>query len=486
MYQTSYTVPVMWKNVPTSIVTASPEARVMWTSAAKGVAHATAAHEVRAVETRTPRHVGFLLTKATTAQFGELGVQVHQDSIEDVSGDMRMFRSLADEPAPGDRFTEMAYDMTITDSNATVYTARLYLNDAMLGLCAGDSSYPLVFHAMAQLDSIHESMPDVAETLQRAFGTNSGTSSTHCVATAVTSNRRMFPIGSNMGATKTTPNMVGTQTDKTVLFNSEREVTHHLTTHSVRAVNPSNVKGTGSHRYLVAQNVKIEETGGVYSANVMISIAGSDTQGVAQRTDAVTYKMHPYVALEDDVGINTRTSTMHVFTKGNHYSMLVTHMHDASASRSLQLSAYASLNALRGYCVDSDIDQIMRSASMETLFDSNEIPLIVARGSPDFLCVVVSGVRGSADGSKNVDGCEDGCEDGCGDGCEDGCHCVQGKVSAACITREAGQAYLVEMDKCEASQLDKCEASPLDNYANTLDIDSLPVPVQNALRRQWN
>jgi hypothetical protein len=449
----------MWVSTPTSFVSAGTDARVLWSSAARGVLRATAAHEVRTVETHTPRHIGCILKNATTAQFEQLGANVHIDTVSDVSADVRMFENLKQENISDGPSTDMVYDLTITDSDATVYTARVYLDNAMLAEYGESCSCPMVCYALRQLDSIHESMPEVAKTLQRAFDTKSITqdttasaaSSVHCVASANTTNRRMFPIGSVKGSNGAT-HMLGTQNDKTVLFNEDREVTHHITTYSVRAIDPSTVKSCSSPRYLVAQNVKIEEIGGVYSADITMSIVGTDTRGVLARNDPVVYNMHPYVSFENDLGLSTRNTTMHVFTQGKHYSMLLTHMYNPRSVRSLQLSAYASLNALSvsGNSQTSDIDRIMVSASMETLFDNGDLPVVVARGSTvPFICVMVPGPTQGGDMS------------------------ITSSVNSPSASDEGlGLTEMITPDTREVP-------------VSTIDLSSLPTPVQNALRRQW-
>jgi predicted lactoylglutathione lyase len=450
-----------------SFVTAVPDSRLLWTSAARGVVRATTSHQVSTVQTHTPRHVGCLLTKATTAQFNALGANVDINTVSDVSGDVRMFEKLVQGDLNGGTCTDMMYNLTIHDSDATVYNAPVYLDDAMLRSCVGERSVPMVFYAMQQLDSIRASMPELAETLQRAFGTGSESGCTttravpamHCVASSGTTSRRMFPTGSRVNSAATS--MLSTQTDKTVLFNNDRDVTHHVTTYSVRAIDMSpSISHGGSDRYLVAQNVKIEDVGGVYSANVTMSIVGTDARGVMPRGDAVTHKMHPYVSLDKDPGLVNRTSTMHVFTNGNHYSMLVTHMHNSNSTRSLQLSAYASMNALcvSGKATKSDIDRIMKSASMETLFDAGDIPVVVARkSSSPCICVLVPGiVSGAAESALSSPG---------------------SPKRVALRMRDDEKCYLVDMKNDGSRQT----AVPV----RTLDIESLPGPVQNALRRQW-
>jgi hypothetical protein len=462
----------MWKDTSGHFVTASPETRVLWTSAKMGVVRATAAHEVRAVDLHTPRHVGCLLAKATTAQFERLGAIVHIDTVNDISGDVNMFESVKHENVNGGTCTDMVYDVLMTDSNATVCTARVHMDDIMLGVCGGESSCPMVFHALKHLNSIRESMPDVTETLQRAFG---GTMSTndemHCVASAESANRRMFPIGSNVDARS----MLGTHIDKTVLFNQDREVTHHITTYTVRAIDPSLVMSSTSKRYLVSQHVKIVDAGGVYSADLTMSIAGIAIRGDSMCTDEAIHTTHPYTSLVEDRGVSTRTSTMHVFTNAKHYSMLFTHIHDAGYARSLQLPAYASMNALcmSGNSIRSDIDQIMKTASMETLMDCGDLPLTVARGSSSpFICLVVPGVE------LGVSGVELGEE------------CEGTYVTEASFENE--DSYLVDLQKIDVRQqvaedpvdmpkIDACHQVPV----NTMNIDALPAPVQNALRRQW-
>lgn len=450
----------MWIGTPGSFVTAAPDSRVLWTSAARGVMRATASHQVHTVQTHTPRNVGCLLTKATATQFKSLGANVNIDTVCDVGGDVRMFESLDQENYDRGIRTDMMYDLTINDSEATVYTARVYLDDAMLRSCVGERGVPMALYAVQNLDSLRESLPEVAEVLQRAFGTGSVENTSaepavHCVASAGSTSRRMFPIGLNVGSTTIPCSMLGTLTDKTILFNTDREITHHITTYSARATDMSTDTSRGPGRYLVAQNMKIEDVGGVYSANVTMSIVGTDVCGSVARSDAVTHKMNPYTSIENDPGLVTRTSTIHVFTNGKHYSMLATHLHNSNSMRSLQLTAYASLNALHmsGKEPKSDIDRIMKSASMETLFDSSGIPVVVARkSSSPFICVIVpGGVTGT----------------------------MESALSSPCSTSS------FERKDFRMREDEKCHLVNMKTPVCTLDIKSLPGPIQNALRRQW-
>jgi predicted lactoylglutathione lyase len=461
----------MWISSPGSFTTATPESRMLWTSAARGVVRATAAHEVRTLQTHTPNHVGCLLTKATSKQFEKLGANIDIGSVNDVSGDFRMFESLDQINLNGSTCTDMMYDLTINDSDATVYTARVYLDEAMLSSCVNGRGVPMVFYALQQLDSINDSVPDVAEVLRRAFGsapevthTDTGVEpQVHCVASTGSTSRRMFPIGLN---SELSPRSVlGTQTDKTILFNTDREITHHVTTYSVRAIDMSSGNNRGSDRYLVAQNVKIEHVGGTYSANVTMSIVGTDARGVIPRNVSVTHTVHPYTSIENDLGLSSRNSVLHVFTNGNHYSMLLAHLHNSNYARSLQLTAYASLRALNmaGKESKSDIDRIMKTATMETLFDSSSLPVILARkSSTPFVCVVVPGTVDTCPTtprSLTIDKFE----------------------RNAFRVREDEKSYLVNMENENTLQNSVKRQVPV----QTLDIESLPGPVQNALRRQW-
>lgn len=492
----------MWKDVSETFVTAAPDARVLWTSAKRAVVRATAVHEVRAVDSHTPRHVGCQLTKATTSQFERLGAKIDIDSVNSISADLGMFENVKHENVNGGTCIDMVYDLTVTDSDATVYTARLHLDDKMLQVCGGECSSPMVFYALPHLDSIRETMPDVIETLERAFG---GTTSiaeetalgvseqplVHGVASAVTANRRMFSLGSN----ESPRSMLGTHVDKTVLYNQDREATHNITTYSVRVIDPSILKNSASKRYIIAQHVKIEDVWSGYSSDVVMSVAGLDTRGGDMCTDATTHKIHPYASLGNDLGVSTRNSTLHVFTNAKHYSMLLTHMHNASCARSLQLSAYASLNALcvSGHSAKSDIDNIMRSASMETLLDCSELPLIVERGSSSpFMCLVVPGVKlcgktDVPDPCSPVPCSADPCS---ADSCSN-CPCSHCSCSDEPPNFEQDECYLVDLHKTDLQNIDlqnidlqKTEVRQ-EVPVSTLDINALPVHVQNALRRQW-
>lgn len=460
----------MWVSAHASYTSAAPDVRNLWTSAVKGVARATATHQECTTQSHTPRHIGCLLTKASATQFASLGAAVASNTVTDVSGDVRMFDSLKQDVYKTQITTDIMYDLIINDSEATVYTARVYVNSDMLDSYAGDLSLPVMFHTLRQLDAIKKAMPKVADVLERALSSQSesslsssdheSTSTVHCVASSGSTNRRLFPIDANVETNRRS--MIGTQTDKTVLFNADREITHNITTYSVKATDMPAHQNCSPVSYVVAQNMKIEDISNHYSANVTMSIVGTDAREILKREDAVVHTRHPYVSIENDLGREPRNSMMHVFVGGFHYSMSVAHTHNSNSARSLQLPVYASLRELQvsGRVSESRVCAIMKTASMEALSDFTSLPVIVARKSSEpCLCVIVPSLAEA--GSYKSDSI-----------------IYSEKERNEERIRDDKKCYLVDM-KIPAQNVS------IGNAVRTLDIDSLPGPVQNALRRQW-
>jgi hypothetical protein len=459
----------MWVGAHASYTSAAPEIRNLWTSAVQGTARATATHQVCTTQSHTPRHIGCLLTKASKAQFASLGAAIASDTVTDVGGDVRMFAGLKQDLYKSEIITDMMYDLVINDSEATLYTARVYLDSEMFDSGAKDSYLPAMFHALKQLDSLKKAVPKVADVLKRALSSSldlsllssdpESTSGMHCVASSGNTNRRLFPIDVNVETNRRS--LIGTQTDKTVLYNANREITHNITTYSVKASDMPADDHCPLNSYLVAQNMKIEDIGDCYSANVTLSIVGTDAREVLTRKNSVTHTRHPYTSIEKDLGREPRTSVMHVFLGGFHYSMSIAHTHNCNSARSLQLPAYAALRELQssGKVSESRVDALMKTASMETLSDFTSLPMTVARQSSEpFLCVIVPSF-------VKTDICKTSSYYSDTDRIEE-----RVKGDDLC--------YLVDMQLPEA-------VVSAHNVARTLDINSLPEPVQNALRRQW-
>lgn len=102
---------------------------------------------------------------------------------------------------------------------------------------------------------------------------------------------------------------------------------------------------------------------------------------------------------------------------------------------------------------------------METLMDCDDLPVIVARGaSSPFICVLVPGIHTDVTASGLP---KEGCGMCSGECAED----------APQKTFEQENSYLVDMQT-----IDVHKGIPV----STMNINVLPTPVQNALRRQWS
>jgi hypothetical protein len=461
------------------VISANHHTKTVWSAACKTQTQTRAAHTIRSVGMHTNRSIGGLLSRATVDTFKKLRVSAAPDSVRNIGAGVHRFMDNDFRPD-----TRVKYNTTVTDSLGAVYSGVMYLDADMMNDAETEQGPALATIAMHQLTTLRRDMPDVCNVLDRVFSStdnNSMSTDAHSVGTNSNETTRLFATSTG----EFVNNMLATKTANNVLFGTDRDISHKVSVHTVRAVSRTPVErasmcaaSTLEKRYITTQSVTIEELAGPYRAYVVMSVANG-TPGLQERSTAVSND--PGSNLSQN---NPRQSTVHIFTGGEHYSVDVSHDYHTDTTRSLHLPVYAAMNALGdkfGGPLEVELKRVMRSAPMETILSDGGVPTVVMRDSHyPLAALVVCEPLGKCCKCECPE-CDCGCDEDCMGDCteENTQECQEGNCTCEhCRGKET--TPLNCMPVISVQSVDSSQPT------NSTHMDTLPDAVRVALMRHWN
>ncbi|KAJ1465491.1 hypothetical protein T484DRAFT_1757375 [Baffinella frigidus] len=270
------------------------------------------------------------------------------------------------------------YNLTVVDTHGLSYMTEVRMDESMRESVSGRSKVPMALHALRNLngssDAFDNDVSEVRTLMEKAFGGD-------CSMVCKTTNTPHTVGGAGLGMVRTFPtdlesqSVLSTESATTSLFNGNRVPTHTVVVHSTRVSGSKPID-----RYMALQSVTIEEVGGIYTASVVMTRSAMAQGG---DIDDNVYMAAPQVPFERSDTHTPRSSDVHVFTAGRHFTANVLHSHDSDAPRSLQLPVYAVMHAITQ--MHPNLTVYMKHAmcvgSMETLHTDASTPLVVMRDS---------------------------------------------------------------------------------------------------------
>jgi len=401
----------------------------MWSLANKAVLDASTEHAMKSVDEQTPPRIGVVLARATDMDFENLGVfvtkvteisdvepgddtqgdEMHNNTNNNTNGEethnnthrcgdgSHASSTLKNIDPNHNKITDLEvkdkghtmtvkkndskiYNLTVADTHGLSYMTEVHMDETMHALVSGTSNVPMALYALRNLtgnsDAFDNDASEVKTLMEKAFGKSTvvegTTTQPHTVGAAGLGIVRTFPIDLETQS----PSVLSTESATTSLFNENRVPTHTVVVHSANVL-----CSKPADRYMAMQSVTIEEVGGIYRASVVMT--RSDKVHGLDHIDDNVYMAAPVIPFERSDARTPRSSDVHVFTAGRHFTANVLHAHEADAPRSLQLPVYAVMHAITQMHPNLavDIKQAMCVGSMETLHMDASTPLVVMRDS---------------------------------------------------------------------------------------------------------
>ena len=369
------------------VISAPPIARAMCTSASKGLALATAKHELGSVDSQqTSAKIGATVALATRQDFQKLGVVVDTKSIRDCGATGICHDPVPETKTPGG----LMYDISVTDSNAMAFSGQVYMPTAMQ---MQSTTLPMALHALnhmgkrndqfklatryihdnitlsfdtKRVDKTHTAACEKSSLDQSSHGNAdesdifSGLSSdlglNHCSEAGMLHASETLTMNARHPATKRSFTLdTGNPTHHHLTaFSTTNEVRRHDGTPITSTTMDTHMLTQPTGSYVASQSVHIESAESKYNASVVMSVGGS-TQQASLDSEKSAQQANAFTPFHSDNGFTKRDSTVHVFADGKHLALNVQHRLDADAPRSLHLPVYAALHALGTHTDSTDM-----------------------------------------------------------------------------------------------------------------------------------